>query len=56
MAWASTARALNEFTRAELDQRLADGATIRPAVRCFQQWARGRGLIGELTVLLLQRQ
>jgi hypothetical protein len=47
---------LRDLTQADLDQWLADGATTRRAVRYFLQWARGRGLAGDLTVPLPPRQ
>jgi hypothetical protein len=48
--------ALSDLTQADLDQWLTDGATTRRAVRYFLQWARGRGLVGDLTVPLSPRQ
>ena len=47
---------LRDLTQADLDQWLAGGATTRRAVRYFLQWARGRGLAGELAVPLPPRQ
>jgi hypothetical protein len=49
-------QALGDLTQADLDQWLAEGATTRRAVRYFLQWARRRGLAGELTVPLPPRQ
>jgi len=46
---------LRDLTQADLDQWLADGATTRRAARYFLQWARGRGLAGDLTVPLPPR-
>ena len=39
---------LRDLTRADLDQWLADGTTTSRAVRCFLQWARGRGQAGDV--------
>ena len=49
-------QALSDLTQADLDHWLTDGATTRRAVRCFLQWARTRGLAGDLTVPLPPRQ
>ena len=48
--------ALSDLTQADLDRWLADGTTTRRAVRYFLQWARRRGLAGDLTVPLPPRQ
>jgi hypothetical protein len=45
-------QALSGLTQADLDQWLAGAATTRRAVRYFLQWARHRGLAGELRVPL----
>jgi predicted nucleotide-binding protein len=42
---------LVEFGKLRPFSDVAGGATIRRAVRSCLRWARGRGLIGELTVL-----
>jgi hypothetical protein len=47
---------LHDLTQADLDKWLADGTTTRRIVRYFLQWARGRGLAGDLTVPLPPRQ
>jgi hypothetical protein len=49
-------QALSDLTQRDLDQWLADGTSTRRAVRYFVQWARRRGLAGELTVPLPPRQ
>jgi hypothetical protein len=46
---------LCDLTQLDLDRWLADGATTRRAVRYFLQWARGRGLAGDLAVPLPPR-
>jgi len=47
---------LRDLTQADLDRWLTDGTTTRRAVRYFLQWARGRGLVGDLDVPLPPRQ
>ena len=47
---------LNDLTQADLDQWPTDGATTSRAVRYFLQWARTRGLAGDLAVPLPPRQ
>jgi hypothetical protein len=47
---------LRDLAQADLDQWLTDGATTSRVVRYFLQWARGRGLAGDLTVPLPPRQ
>lgn len=48
-------QSLHDLTQADLDQWLAEGTTTRRTVRYFLQWAHGRGLTRDLTVLLPPR-
>jgi hypothetical protein len=47
---------LRDLTQGDLDRWLTGGTTTRRAVRYFLQWARGRGLVGDLDVPLPPRQ
>jgi hypothetical protein len=57
LAWLDQrGRDLRDLTQADLDRWLTDGTTTRRTVRYFLQWARSRGLAGDLNVPLPPRQ